>query len=53
MAKKEADFYYEGKKINSDKAIELFKKNKSLNINSSGINSKTPWVKITKAPVTN
>jgi beta-lactamase regulating signal transducer with metallopeptidase domain len=53
MAKKGADFYYEGKKINSDKAIELFKKNKSLNINSSGINSKTPWVKITKAPVTN
>jgi hypothetical protein len=51
MAKKEADFYYEGKKINSDKAIELFKKNKSLNINSSGINSKAPWVKITKKPI--
>ena len=51
MAKKGADFYYEGKKINSDKAIELFKKNKSLNINSSGINSKAPWVKITKKPI--
>lgn len=51
MAKKGATFYYEGEKVSSDKAIELLKKNKDLNIQSSGSNSKKPTVKITKAPI--
>ncbi|MDC1379811.1 hypothetical protein N8273_04155, partial [Algibacter sp.] len=34
MAKKGATFYYNGKKISSDIAIELLKKNKNLNISS-------------------
>ncbi|NKI30707.1 M56 family metallopeptidase [Croceivirga thetidis] len=51
MAKKGADFYYEGKKISSDKAIELLKKNKSLNIDSRSNNSNNPVVRISKAPI--
>ena len=51
MAKKGATFYYEGKKISSDKAIDLIKKNKDLNIQSTGHNSKTPVVKISKEPI--
>ena len=51
MAKKGADFYYEGKKISSDKAIELLKKNKSLNIDSRSKNSKKPTVRISKDPI--
>ena len=51
MAKKGASFYYEGKEITSDKAIELIKKNGDLNISTTGSNSKKPKVKITKAPV--
>lgn len=52
MAKKGATFYYEGKKISSDKAIELLKKNKNLNIETTKTNSKNPQVKISKAPIT-
>ena len=51
MAKKGATFYYEGKKITSDKAIELLKKHKDLNIESTGKDTKNPVVKITKAPI--
>lgn len=51
MAKKGAAFYYEGKKISSDKAIELVKKNKDLNIQSTGHDSKKPVVKISKEPI--
>ncbi|TMM58357.1 M56 family metallopeptidase [Maribacter algarum] len=51
MAKKGATFYYEGKKVNSDKAIELLKKNKDLNIQSTGGNSKKPTVRISKEPI--
>ncbi|GMN11545.1 hypothetical protein MTsPCn9_25770 [Croceitalea sp. MTPC9] len=51
MAKKGADFYYEGKVISSDKAIELFKKDKNLNIQTSKTDSKNPKVKISKAPI--
>lgn len=51
MAKKGATIYYEGKKISSDKAIELLKENKDLNIQSSGKNSKSPTVKISKEPI--
>jgi hypothetical protein len=53
MAKKGATFYFEDKEISSDKAIELIKKNKSLNISTSKSNSKKTKVKITKAPITN
>ena len=51
MAKKGATFLYEDKKISSDKAIELLKKNKELNIESIAKNGKAE-VRITKEPVT-
>lgn len=50
MAKKDAIFYYEGKEISSDEAIELLKKKKSLNIDSRRSNGKRPTVKISKEP---
>jgi len=50
MAKKGATFFYEGKEISSDKAIDLLKKNKELNIESRKRNGKTE-VRITKEPV--
>lgn len=51
MAKKGATFLYENKEISSDKAIELLKKNKELNIESRNKNGKQ-IVLITKEPVT-
>ena len=51
MAKKGATFFYEGKKVSSDKAIDLLKKNKELNIESREKNGKAE-VLITKEPVT-
>ncbi len=51
MAKKGATFFYEGKKVSSDKAIDLLKKNKALNIESREKNGKAE-VRITKEPVT-
>lgn len=51
MAKKGATFFYEDKAISSDKAIDLLKKNKALNIESKKKNDKTE-VRITKEPVT-
>lgn len=51
MAKKGATFYYEGKEVTSDKAIEVFKKNKKLNVHTRGENSTNPVVKITKKPI--
>jgi hypothetical protein len=51
MAKKGATFYYEDKTISSDNAIELFKKNKNLNLDIREINSKKPVVKISKDPI--
>lgn len=52
MAKKNATFYFEGKQITSDKAIELVKKNKDLNIQTTGSSSKNPQVKISTKPIT-
>ncbi|MFS4493264.1 M56 family metallopeptidase [Maribacter sp. 2308TA10-17] len=52
MAKKNAQFYYEGKEISSDKAIELLKDNKELNMDSRASNSKRPVVKLSKEPIT-
>ncbi len=51
MAKKGAAFYYEGKEITSDKAIELLKNNDALNIDSRVSNTKRPIVKISKEPI--
>ena len=51
MAKKGATFYYEGKKINSDRAIELRKKNKNLNIQTTLSSSQNPQVRISKKPI--
>lgn len=51
MAKKGATFYYEGKKVSSDKAIEILKKNPNLNIDSRQHNSKNPQVRISKKPI--
>lgn len=52
MAKKGATFYYEGKEVSSDRAIELLKTNESLNIESTKNNSKNPQVRISKDPIT-
>ncbi|WP_177214926.1 M56 family metallopeptidase [Maribacter stanieri] len=51
MAKKGATFFYEGKEVSSDKAIDLLKKNKELNMESIAKNGKAE-VRITKEPVT-
>lgn len=50
-AKKGATFIYEGDKVSSDKAIDLLKNNKELNIESRNKNGKQ-IVLITKDPVT-
>ena len=46
MAKKDATFYFETKEITSDKAIELLKKNKHLNIDTRNKDLKNPIVRI-------
>jgi hypothetical protein len=51
MAKKGAEFYYEGKSISSDDAIDLLKKNDKLNISTQSINEKIT-VKIQSKPIT-
>lgn len=51
MAKKGAQFYYEGKSISSDEAIELLRNNKDLNIDSRGHRGKNPQVRISKSPI--
>jgi hypothetical protein len=52
MAKKDATFYFEGKQITSDQAINMLKKNKSLNISAKESSSKNPKVYISKEPIT-
>ncbi|WP_420602922.1 M56 family metallopeptidase [Flagellimonas sp.] len=52
MAKKGAVFYYEGKQISSEKAINMIKANKSLNIDSrADTKNGKPVVKISKDPI--
>ena len=51
MAKKDATFYFEGKEISSDKAIDLLKKNKNLNIDSRGSKGKRSVVRISAQPI--
>ena len=48
MAKQGATFYYKGKKITSDRAIEILKNNTYLSMDVSKTNDETPVVKITK-----
>lgn len=51
MANKGAIFKYNGKKISSDKAIDLLKENKKLNIATIDKKSKTPIVHISNKPM--
>ncbi|MFS4466810.1 M56 family metallopeptidase [Maribacter sp. 2210JD10-5] len=51
LAKKDATFYYEGKKITSDEAIALLKKNKSINMDVRNSKGKRPIVKLSKQPI--
>tara|TARA_R110002051_G_scaffold99857_1_gene170200 strand:+ start:4248 stop:6392 length:2145 start_codon:yes stop_codon:yes gene_type:complete len=51
MAKKEATFYYEDEIITADKAIELLRKNKNLNIDTRNSGSKQPIIRISKEPI--
>ncbi len=50
MAKKDAQFLYEGKEISSDEAIKLIKNNKDLNIDSRTTKGQRTLVKISKSP---
>ena len=52
MAKKGADFYFENRKISSDKAIDLLQKQKNLNIETKRKSSSKPQVRISKNPIT-
>lgn len=51
MAKKDAVFYYQGKEISSDRAIEVLKQNKSININTKNSNSERPIVRLSTKPI--
>ncbi|MFK7813437.1 MAG: hypothetical protein AB8B59_13170, partial [Maribacter sp.] len=52
MAKKNARFYYEGKEISSDKAINIMKKNKDMNIDSRASNNgQRPIIKLSTEPI--
>lgn len=52
MAKKGAPFYYEGKEISSDKAIDILKNNKNINIDSRSTKGEKPIVKLSTEPIT-
>jgi hypothetical protein len=51
LAKKNATFFFENKKITSDKAIKLIKNNKEFNIQATKTESKQPQVFISKEPI--
>tara|TARA_R110000868_G_scaffold720_6_gene5302 strand:+ start:21246 stop:22640 length:1395 start_codon:yes stop_codon:yes gene_type:complete len=51
MAKKDAVFFYEGKPISSDEAINYLKKNNQLNISTKDSKSKHPRVYISSNPI--
>ena len=50
MSKSGAVFYYEGKKIDSDEAIKIVKKNKKINISTKAVDSNTPQVYLSTKP---
>ena len=51
MAKKDAVFYYEGKKISSDKAIAILKKNKKINLRTRQKGLIKPIVELSTKPI--
>jgi hypothetical protein len=51
MAKQDALFYYEGKEISSDKAIEIMKNNDEINIDTKRNNNEKPKVRLSMAPI--
>ncbi len=51
MAKKGAEFYYDGSKISADKALEILKKNKDINIQIKELDSEKPSVKLSTKPI--
>lgn len=51
LAKQGATFYYNGKKISSEKANQLYKKNKKLNVQVSKTNTRNPVVKLSEKPI--
>ncbi|MFK5981919.1 MAG: M56 family metallopeptidase [Flavobacteriaceae bacterium] len=53
MAKSNAAFFYENKRISSDKAISLIKENSKLNIATNTFKNSNPIVKITKNGINN
>ncbi|MFT6021540.1 MAG: bla regulator protein BlaR1, partial [Ulvibacter sp.] len=52
MAYENAAFFYQGKRVSSDKAIDIFKKNKNLTVETEKFKNSNPIVKITKNEVT-
>jgi hypothetical protein len=51
MAKKDPVFYYEDKKISSDKAIAILKKNKKINLRTRHKGLKKPIVELSTKPI--
>lgn len=51
MAKNNAKFYFEGKTIPSDKAIELVKNNDVMNIDSNKSKGKQEIVRLSTGPI--
>ncbi len=51
MAKKDATFFFEGKKISSDKAIAILKKNDEINIRTKHEGLKNPIVELSTKPI--
>lgn len=51
MAKKGATFSYDGKTITSDKAIDIVKKNKDINILANPNGKEGPYVKLSTEPI--
>ena len=52
MAKKNAEFYYQGRVISSDRAIRLYKKNNTLNIVTKNNETNKPKVFLSTGPKT-
>jgi len=51
MAKKGVQFYFEGKNISSEEAINLLKNNDEINVSTTKVNSKKPIVKLSVHPI--
>jgi bla regulator protein blaR1 len=51
MAEKNAIFYFEGKKISSDKALEILKKSKKINIRTRHEGLERPIVELSSKPL--